>query len=205
MNYLKLIEELQTHFFRQVSGYENYKFKVQQRDVAMIAKFVKWGKENYKDSFSTDFLINYFEFHYSYYSRITTRFGKGVIMLNWIVGEKARERWKDRDLKNNRYIKFSLNKNSQGYLKNLYLSSRQKQKDREKIKYILEINNLEEEFKKAFYDSEKGFLFCCQQTTLYNGNSELCRNCKFKEQCKETLKSNYPKVFKIREKYGAIR
>ena len=44
----------------------------------------------------------------------------------------------------------------------------------------------------------KGFVFCVGNTTMYNHKSALCGTCKNITKCKEVLKQEYPKVFKIR-------
>lgn len=206
MNYFQLIKELQTHFFRQVSGYANYKYNPRMTDLKMIVRFVNWGRNNYKGQFGADFLIKYFEFQYSYYSGLKTRFGKGVVMINWIIGDKAIKRYETRDIKNNRYAKFFLNKNSSEYFKkqSLNLSERRQEKLKIKEKYVLEVHPIEEQFKQSFFNTEKGFVFCCTTTTLFNLKSDLCKKCDFAKQCKETLQANYPLIYKLRKEHGEI-
>ncbi len=61
-----------------------------------------------------------------------------------------------------------------------------------------ELNDLEEEEKERYFNTTKGRIWCIDFTTLYNGDSSFCKKCKFKEGCKETLKTELPNLYKMR-------
>lgn len=57
---------------------------------------------------------------------------------------------------------------------------------------------IEERFKKEFFNSRRGFFWCIANTTLYNHKSLLCKGCVNKSECKEVLRQNYYKIYKLR-------
>ena len=60
------------------------------------------------------------------------------------------------------------------------------------------VRAVEEKFKAAYYNTNRGLLWCVANTTLYHHRSVYCATCNFKDNCKEILKTEYPKVYKIR-------
>lgn len=62
----------------------------------------------------------------------------------------------------------------------------------------LELRKVEENFKKEFHNTKKGLVWCVSNTTLFHHISPLCSSCTNKKECKEILKENYNKIYKLR-------
>ena len=52
--------------------------------------------------------------------------------------------------------------------------------------------------KERFYGTQEGFNLCLDFTTLYTPISFLCKNCLFKESCKDILKKTLPEIYEKR-------
>ena len=57
---------------------------------------------------------------------------------------------------------------------------------------------VEEKFKAQFHNTKKGLPWCVANTTLYFHKSALCVSCNYRDDCKEILKTEFPKVYIIR-------
>ena len=66
---------------------------------------------------------------------------------------------------------------------------------------VIKLRTVEEKFKSEFHNTNRGLLWCVANTTLFHHRSSHCTTCKFKENCKEILKSEYPKIY-IARGYG---
>ena len=66
---------------------------------------------------------------------------------------------------------------------------------------VIKLRPVEEKFKSEFHNTNRGLLWCVANTTLFHHRSSHCTTCKFKENCKEILKSEYPKIY-IARGYG---
>lgn len=60
------------------------------------------------------------------------------------------------------------------------------------------LRNVEEKFKAEFHNTKKGLSWCIVNTTLFFHMSSYCASCKYKVECKEILKNNYQKIYKLR-------
>lgn len=60
------------------------------------------------------------------------------------------------------------------------------------------INEFEEREKLRFHNQDVGIVHCTEHTTLYNGDSELCRTCRFSTLCKKILKQQYKFIYRKR-------
>lgn len=127
-----------------------------------------------------------------YQFRIYKDRGK-VIQLNWILGNKSLERWNDRSKKQKKYITLINNKDLRNYKK-----KKLKIENEIQDSYFIELNEIEEKEKELFFNTDKCFVNCSLNTTLYNHKSKFCMNCKFKDKCKKELKNKYPKIYKMR-------
>lgn len=66
---------------------------------------------------------------------------------------------------------------------------------------ISTIRVVEEKFKAEYHNTNRGFMWCVANTTLYFHKSSKCATCKFKNECKELLKEEYPKIY-VKRGYG---
>jgi hypothetical protein len=109
-----------------------------------------------------------------------------------IASDKGFERWQ----------KYSL-----WYKKKLYVAEKKKvskklHKKKEvysSLKYLDKTTKFEEKEKERFFNTLKGFLYCIENTTLYNKRSNFCEECKFKKYCKKKLKDEYRVLYRFRK------
>ena len=115
------------------------------------------------------------------------------IRFNWVFGKTAIARWKKYDIDTNVYItRIGLKKDHKiNVIK----------KKTEIPALISTIRPAEEKFKAAYHNTNRGFLWCIANTTLYFHKSSKCATCKFKNECKELLKKEYPKIY-VKRGYG---
>lgn len=199
MDIEKVIISLYQELFRQSTLNRNFVFIPTHNERVSIEKFSKWIEEKYfKSEIDTGFLIQYFEFQFSHYYGMTTRFGKNRVMLNWIVGKKAIERWEERDLSLKWTVKVKINSEFTLNLKNTFKEEVKKKNIDLKSSFIIEINKNEEHYKQRFYNTLKGFAYCQLFTTLYNPKSSLCDKCTNKKLCTDILKNELPEFYKLR-------
>ncbi len=147
-----------------------------------------------------DWIIEFVElsFHWWYKSN-HLKFGLSSIKLNWIIGKNSIERFDK--VKNKHYILTFFKKEIRV---KVGLSVRNKLKLKSSTileanrNWLLELSEDEENFKKQFYNKPEGLLWCVSNTTLFNHKSELCQKCNNRSRCKEILKKNMPRLFKLR-------
>ena len=75
------------------------------------------------------------------------------------------------------------------------------QKKTEISKLVVSIRPAEEQFKADYHNTKRGFLWCIANTTLYFHKSPKCATCNFKNECKELLKQEFPKIY-VKRGYG---
>ena len=112
MKIYKIICELYTEFYRQVSLNRNFTYipmnSGPKKDHLMICRFIKFIKTDYNEQADIDFLINFFKFQFSHYIGIKTSYGRNAIMIHWIIGPAAVKRWRERDVRKNWIVKVKL-------------------------------------------------------------------------------------------------
>ena len=185
----RLVVDIYIDFYRQVSLNADYKFSCSDRDATMINNFIDRLNKDVGLALGKNYLIDYFEHAFNYWYSLDTKFGKGNVMLNWVIGQAAYERWSSRHKHSFKYfVRCGLKKDI----------AVKRKRETTLNKVVLQTNIAEEELKAKFHNSMKGFVFCVGNTTMYNHKSALCGTCKNITKCKEVLKQEYPKVFKIR-------
>ena len=191
-------EDLYTEFFRQVSLNKNFVYKPKNhgllKEQLIICRFIKWLNKEYNQQVDINFLIDYFKFQFSHYSGVNTQYGKNVIMLHWIIGQKAIDRWKNRDVRKKWLVRVKLKNEVELKLTQTYNNINKKRKQNK----FKDIYKYEENDKRRFHNTEKGFQYCLYTTTLYNPLSKLCESCKFNIDCRDILNVNHPKLYKER-------
>ena len=63
---------------------------------------------------------------------------------------------------------------------------------------VNQVRTGEERFKAQYHNKKKGLAWCIANTSLYFHKSSLCATCENKSICKDELKRQYPKVYKMR-------
>lgn len=155
-----------------------------------------WG--NFMDTFS-DFIGEDFIRKFAEYG-IQSWFNSGArkdysreVRFNWVFGKQAISRWNKLGAATNAKI---VSKN----LKQKHKINVVKKKT-DLAKIVVAVRPIEENYKAAFHNTKRGFMWCVANTTLYFHKSAKCATCDFKVECKELLKNEYPKIF-IKRGYG---
>lgn len=144
-----------------------------------INNFLKCIEKAYNiHSIGENWLRHYFRFQFDYWldKEIDRR-----ITLQWILGKKAFDRYQKVD--NWEQVNYHIEKNTSFIIF-------ENEKDNQE-------NNYENQQRLLHLNEDIGLLWCIDHTSLYDKCS-ACFRCKFKAECKELLKMNYPNLYKIR-------
>ena len=90
----KVYEDL----YRQVSLNTDFVLHLKNNDEIMLNNFID-TVDFRKKSLDFKFICDFIEFQFSYWHDKETKFGKGRVMLSWVFGRKAIERWQNTDSK----------------------------------------------------------------------------------------------------------
>lgn len=166
---IEKVKQVYEYLYSASSGNRNFTFKPKERDLKMIENFVKTLNPSHGD----DWLFNFMCFQFSRYYDLNTRFGKGRIMLGWVIGEKAlkkysnapnEEKYWGEEFKVKLELKNPLNKPVSCKPNKSYL-------DRER---------------KRFEVPERQLIHC-QEMNLFDSKNKVCMFCKNKELCKKLV------------------
>lgn len=138
-----------------------------------------------------ELLFRYISFQFNYWSTLDYNKRSGI-EIDWIFGKKAIDRWKKKPLGYYFYVERDFVKKFNINQKSLELLFNKIEKNSTGLK------DWEEDIKKKKFNTELGFSYCIDNTSLYNKESSLCLSCNNSESCKEMLKSLYPNIYKKR-------
>lgn len=182
--------------YRKTNNYKDYTFVATPKQSAMVDNFIKRLEQYYShSSITSDILIEYFLYAFAQRHDQKTRFGQGKVMLNWIIGPKALDRWINRDTSKAHYIatnyfitQYAINR----YELHQLIDDTTKQRD------VTEIINYEENVKSLYHNTPEGQATCIESTTLYNHKSKWCVLCHYKQSCKILLHDNFRNIYVAR-------
>lgn len=187
-----IIGNLYEYYYQQSSLNTSFQFKPKEKDQNLIEKFLSILSATYViEGLGLDFFSDYFQFQLRYWDGKKTRFGEGVIMLSWIIGDKAIKRWekaKDEHIRWQNHL----------YIQNSGVRSHQKDIKVDNS-FLINFNEIEERDKKMFLNTKKGLTWCLLNTTLFNHKSPTCLLCESQMQCISLLEKKYPSLFKMRQ------
>lgn len=193
---LRLVVEKFKYYYKAVTKNDSYRFKMSDNRNSLILKFISVVKEYTNSNFLGEgYIEDYMEFQFNYWYLQDAKYGKGTsIQIEWIIGNKAWDRWIKRSEKHKNATSYIVRQNLK---KDVKLKNRQKYNEGWANK-LLDIKKEEEFEKEMFFNTAKGFVNCSINTTLYNHKSKLCMGCDRRKKCKSQLELQYPKVYKIR-------
>lgn len=191
INHKQAIVDLYELFYKKFTGKKRFKLDLKRKNQEKtIDNFINKLDQNYSiASIGIDFLVRYFLFQFYYWK------GKDIkrnIQIEWIIGKKALERFKVNGF--NEKFEYFINKENTIDFSPVYHKFAQQYYQ----------PNFNEESKKEraeklrFFNTQDGLANCLENTSLYNPDSDICIECKFKEDCKELLRENYYKLYKMR-------
>ena len=157
--------QLYEHFFQVSTNNQNFEFRPKERERKMIDTFVS----KLTPSHGEDWLFGYFCYQFSRYIDLKTRFGKGVVMLGWIIGDKALKKYRDASDEEKYWgDQFKTRFNIHNPLIE---------------KQPIEYKEYKDKERRRFYNSVRGLLHC-KENDLYNDKNRHCIFCKNLKDCK---------------------
>lgn len=149
------------------TGNHNFEFNPRDNELKMIENFTIRLTPSHGD----EWIFNYMCFQFSRYIDLKTRFGKGKIMIGWVIGQKAFNKYKEAPDEEKYWGEvFKTRFNLRNPLnKPLFIEVGKSYKNRER---------------KRFNVSERQFLHC-EEMNLFDEKSKICMFCKNKELCRK--------------------
>ena len=201
-NVVDLLVDFYPQFYKRLNGNEKYKFIHSEDRTEKLIKFATVVC-SLVDDIGEDICKQYLSYAFGKYAGRKNHKGiENAFPMGWIISANLFREFLSTPgwikASNDRKITAERKKFSKLGVKEIKSKFRKNEEWEERARLISNISILEENEKKRFYNSIKGFAWCIDNTTLINPNSEICLNCKFEKSCKETLKDNYPNYFKIR-------
>lgn len=165
-------------------------YKCNNADTASWNSFV----DTFGDNIGEDFVRKFTEYGIqSWFNPGAQRDYSRAVRFSWIFGSAAIKRWNALSAETRTWVV----RNS---LKTDHKINTLKRTTRVP-ELVIKLRPVEEKFKSEFHNTNRGLLWCVANTTLFHHRSSHCTTCKFKENCKEILKSEYPKIY-IARGYG---
>ena len=153
------------YLYQQTSGSPYFKFKSTERENKMIDNFVYLLPENYGDVWLFDFMT----FQFSRYYDQNTRFGRGKVMLGWVIGKKALAAFRTATEEQFYYVmKFK----EICRVKNILLTPT-------KVEFS---SNYKNDERKRFFNTDRGLLHCTEMN-LFEEKNKICVICKNRNFC----------------------
>lgn len=189
---------------------KTYKFNYTEN--TSLYNFSKFLKEKNPQYLTIDWLFDYFNYQFTYWSFVRDSNIKNnpdyLINLHWILGQKALKRYLARTKKDTYYYqsvffpKYEIRKNDLIELLNSkkFLIEIQDETilEEDKVVQINPLNIREENIKEKKLNTIEGFYSCISFTTLFKYNSKICLSCKYKSNCKTLLRKKYPALYQKR-------
>lgn len=193
-----LLLELYCQYYARLKNVKTYKKKFSNNNISQVSKFIDYvnvriGDENYGEKFIGDFLT----FSFGSYSGRKDNYGReNTFPLSWIISRTKLDEFLTSNYRKKYVLRKKMNENRElGEIK----STKQKEdENKHKKDFILKVNTLEERDKERFLNTNKGFVYCSTTTTLINPASDICNQCKYSVECKNLLREEYSKIFKVR-------
>lgn len=152
------------YFYQVVSGNKVFEFEPKERDMKMIKNFIK----SLSVSHDSNWLYDYFAFQFQRYNTMKTRFGKGKVMLGWIIGPKSLKYYRECSEEEKYWgEQFKLDKD----LKNPLV-------ERSKVDLF---SHLDKE-RLRWYGTDRGLIHC-KDMNLADHKSKYCKMCKNNRYC----------------------
>ena len=165
-------------------------YKCNNADTASWNSFV----DTFGDNIGEEFVRKFTEYGIqSWFNPGAQRDYSRAVRFSWIFGSAAIKRWNALSAETRTWVV----RNS---LKTDHKINTLKRTTRVP-ELVIKLRPVEEKFKSEFHNTNRGLLWCVANTTLFHHRSSHCTTCKFKENCKEILKSEYPNIY-IARGYG---
>lgn len=183
----KLVVFYYEELYRKVAMEPDFVMHCKKIDVHTIWNFIDhFGAQNIRK----DFLRTYFEFQFNLHYKKSYRGNRGAVPMVSLISKKARQDWANRK-------KYKFKYHVLYGLKQAVTLKRVKG-DMKWMEVLAEGTEAEETHRAKFLNEPKGTLWCYANTSLYNHKSVSCLLCNASNICKETLKKEQPRIYKLR-------
>ena len=187
---VETVRRFYEYFYQKIYIKPKYIFNPSKTGMKMIENFIKLlDKEFNIKLIGEDFLWSYFIYQFNYWRNAELKSFFGKMQISYIIGQKAFLRYKE-DKHNLMWVT-----EKSEIIERYILRKKDLINNEEKIIYQA---RYEESIKKMHLNTDKGFYFCIENTTLYHPKHKSCMFCKFKNDCKKVLKEKFPKLYEQR-------
>lgn len=178
---------------RKIDDRPLWHFKPTDRQLSMLQSFVnRIHKEYGPHSVGVRFLTDYLCYQYlRWFEKHDTRFGK-TVMLNWLIGPKAIERWIAKSEGWSYIVRQKITTPYKIVAENSLFD----------VNKSTDLHQYEEDIKERFRNDKNRIGHCVQNTTLFNRKSKWCITCNDRKECKSLLQKTYPSLY-IQRGYAA--
>jgi hypothetical protein len=187
------VTEYYQYFYSKRFESQKYKFKPSEKGLRTINTFLDLIKKTYP-SMGRKFLWRYFTFQFLYWEDLELEAFFGKFRIELVVGKKAFQRWLDR------------NKDFDNQIDSNDLKEKYDIKKSDLINPIIEAPvhyPYDENAKRMYFGTSKGFATCLQFTTLYDNTHVTCQKCPYADDCKKILLKTYPQLYERRGYAGS--
>lgn len=192
------IEAYYSYFYKKRYSLSKYDFKSTKTTRSVCNSFLDLVDKEYSlHSVGHTFLWQYFVFQFDYWNKaqLDNKFSDKVV-IGWIIGKKAFERWVQRDKEFDWQISAGDFLTKYGFDINELVKIYDLNIDRKPVN--TNTYDSSKSIRKQFLNTERGFAICVQQTTLFDPKDLSCIKCNSRVECKELLRVNYPRIFNSR-------
>lgn len=127
-------------------------------------------------SFGFEVMYNYFLYQFSYWEDKDTRFGRSV-MFDWVVGQKAFDRYKEAIENNSIYYSDKINEK--------YFIEKDEVRSIVEFEERVGLFEIEEIERSRFLNKQNGLFHCLGLTSGFSERSEFCPKCNYQKECKD--------------------
>lgn len=168
--------------------YRSRAYRCNDQDVMAWNKFVDYYKDIH---IGEDFIKKFAQYGIqSWFNPSMTDLQKSNVRFAWVFSAAAIKRWNALGAETNVAV-------TRSCLKSIYDIEGTKIKSKLSSVYT-QLRNSEEGLKRTYHNRKRGLEWCIANTSLYFHRSALCASCLYKLECKQMLKENYPKIYKLR-------
>lgn len=199
---LLFTREIYQLFYRGVTLRHDYVLPESRTNEVALDRFVDYVEKRHElESIGVDWLVDFIElsFHWWYKRKLHDDYGHTSIKLNWIIGTQALARYEK--MGDKRWLAMLLQSRIR---KDVGLGVRRKLNRvsptaiQDNQAWLLLAETEEEDEKRRLYNKPEGLFWCKANTTLFNHVSPLCAGCNNRTRCKELLKIEFPKLYRLR-------
>lgn len=166
-------------------------YKCNDADVKSYAVF----QQRYGNNIGEEFVRKFVEFSFNDWFPKDREYDKDRNMrLSWILSKRICDKWDSNSISRNVY--FTRKNLKKEFNLTAFVNSKKQEQFVEMVNALIDS---EEKFKHEFLNTKRGLPWCVANTKLFFHKSTACAICESKDECKELLRTEYPKIYIARE------